>query len=1092
MDSDQFTNVELGLSDQKFSISTISTSECDKTERVPRTERKQSISQFPHDLASKSTIDSTQLCGTERPRSQTSRQVPVKAIFTDLPTAHSSITSGSARSRHGMTSPRNMEAPRQASQASIGSSLPDIVAESANDNSELAQPSRGVVCSNSSDKSSDISAETEDFVMSRAPLSVASPHPGSLSFQDKEDMACRLFMDGSGLGTDTANEASPTRDHFLDGDLQATEGKAAQSPEQGGVSSSHGSISDEMFLPPDDSTLGDMYARYMQYDMRDDLNDAWRDPQEVDDPDMLTFERRLNTPSNEGHRPEFELRGASNGQGGIAKLSHQPEARIRSEHRSKRTDLCIDSPRGMIPRLQSHSNIARKDDDHRNGSVVSAAPFGNQQALLGVSSRTYLHGNQQPASTCENPFAMTSASSIDGSTERTISDEERTPLERDISSALRRTSTGGTFTDGNFDSQEVFGQGLNLQSDTATFYRHSKLRAEEQAGTLEPNLGGLAEGNLPSLSESTQQFYQYDALEHTWLSTDQQNTVRVPIIQRAYFPESPPITPFDRSFGNEDPDSRDLNPNGDEEWETIGDSVTQSALYSRSGVERVSNGGVKQAGSSLANVSYQGSVAPFGTLDQFHSPRQIPRAHGGYFHPDNGRQRDIEQMHMLVSSPVSRTNQVNENLGRPGLPPSRGRSLPKPLTKHINPSGSAATNAASFTTSNSTSASAKNHAHTFNNHKHKSYFPEQDVLNSYVEKDITEQGIPLQNLFPRITDASRIMDWIDKSEVHKSSSKRQQQSSSLGTGPARKELLTKHIERAARAHNPIAMPDSTPESSSSPLAEKLQLNNKNAGDQQKSDTDIQHNVSKGPIQFIRSLPGAIYRDIRSTSEQRRLTRVNNPGPVHGGAEDDLINAPRPYCFLSPNYSVPDDMAPRQFLPIDGSVSLNQASQTGRHDLTYPSAIGPPRSEEWQMLYTDAQLQRMRETARAAGVYDSQITLTPAVSGQGSTSVSRMARAESPHLYRVRYGIRDPEIVHQERKIAIIVLCLCNFFPPLCLLYATSYLDEPLFWWSGGKFESFPMAQKKVAYWLSAIWGIFIIVGVTCGLSYVGGMNALDG
>ncbi|KAH8813213.1 hypothetical protein F5884DRAFT_669789 [Xylogone sp. PMI_703] len=631
----------------------------------------------------------------------------------------------------------------------------------------------------------------------------------------------------------------------------------------------------------------------------------------------------------------------------------------------------------------------------------------------------------------------------------------RMPLERDVSSALRRLSSYSAFSEGSSEAQDMLGEGLNLQSSAPDIHNRSLPLASPDR-QLRSEVENSDEGELSNGSEHTQTFYQQGAVAASWVSTHHQNTVRVPIFHDAYFPDSPPATPFNQLdlAGGEDTISHDQD-DGNGDWETVGDSITQSGLQSLQSVRGMYGGAVKQAGSSLANISDEGSLSSHPNMNNFEFPA---RKRNSFFNR-NSRQRglkDIKDTPIPIFFPTRRTSKVNGYLGRPESSTSRYMRRPRPLTNHTNPFRSPPPNVNSFSTFNTFDASSTtNHVRRSSGHKNRNYLSRLRITSSLEEEDITQQGIPLQNLPPAIPNTTHVVNWIDESKGHRT-----------------------------------VTPNDSTDSTDSLLIGHTPL------ERDVVQGGIRHVAGNGHAQLPREPPGALYRNIRSVSEQRcsnRLQINNNTENVtsQAGADDNTQNAFRPFSLLTSGPSPTlDSMAPHHLQPIHDPnfrrdfSSTTPDAQHQSNGLSYrPYHPGPPSSTDWQMLYTDAQLQKMRDDARAAGTYDSQATLTPAAIGRGSGRLPRMT-VESPHVYRVRRAVGDLEIAWRERRISIVVLCICNLFPPLLLLYATGYLDGIMVWWTKGKIEGFARSQKRVAFWLTAIWAACTIIGVACGIFYV--------
>ena len=79
----------------------------------------------------------------------------------------------------------------------------------------------------------------------------------------------------------------------------------------------------------------------------------------------------------------------------------------------------------------------------------------------------------------------------------------------------------------------------------------------------------------------------------------------------------------------------------------------------------------------------------------------------------------------------------------------------------------------------------------------------------------------------------------------------------------------------------------------------------------------------------------------------------------------------------------------------------------------------------------------------------------------------VARAESPHLWRIPRAPTEDQLRHQ-KDMGRMVLYLCMLFPPVCLFYAAGYLDVLIEWSTNGDLTEMPAFEKKIAWFVGGI------------------------
>jgi len=203
----------------------------------------------------------------------------------------------------------------------------------------------------------------------------------------------------------------------------------------------------------------------------------------------------------------------------------------------------------------------------------------------------------------------------------------------------------------------------------------------------------------------------------------------------------------------------------------------------------------------------------------------------------------------------------------------------------------------------------------------------------------------------------------------------------------------------------------------------------------------------------RQPPGAFYQGLRAVSDQKRLQVPSQ----HDGAAKSTGRHSTAKAYgkasLRP-LSLLNDRVPSTPLR---SVS-NQSDMGSSDDFVYRSPLAPPLRSTWQKLYSNSRLFELQQRAKADGVYSSRSTLPNSNEG-----LSRRHLYEPPKLTAPRDKDNlDPDVKIWKIRFSVVVLVLCCFFPPLLILFALGKMDGIMIWWSDGEFSGFGKAQKKWA------------------------------
>lgn len=203
----------------------------------------------------------------------------------------------------------------------------------------------------------------------------------------------------------------------------------------------------------------------------------------------------------------------------------------------------------------------------------------------------------------------------------------------------------------------------------------------------------------------------------------------------------------------------------------------------------------------------------------------------------------------------------------------------------------------------------------------------------------------------------------------------------------------------------------------------------------------------------RQPPGAFYQGLRAVSDQKRLQVPSQ----HDGAAKSTSRRSTAKAYGTASLrplSLLNDRLPSTPLR---NVS-NQSDMGSSDDFVYRSPLAPPLRSTWQKLYSNSRLFELQQRAKVDGVYSSRSTLPNSNEG-----LSRRHLYEPPKLTAPRDKDNlDPDVKIWKIRFSVVVLVLCCFFPPLLILFALGKMDGIMIWWSDGEFSGFGKAQKKWA------------------------------
>lgn len=621
--------------------------------------------------------------------------------------------------------------------------------------------------------------------------------------------------------------------------------------------------------------------------------------------------------------------------------------------------------------------------------------------------------------------------------------QERKPLEREVSEALRRASGFSFYSMGSisssilepgqrFLSQQVYDEAPSMSS-----------RPQKLEGILAVNSNFNAE---------ERNFYNQNALVPDQ-TTRHRHSIRVPIIHNGTYPDSPPISPahyLAPGFGRrsdlqdafllspltKDPveasNSRQTSPEDD--WETVGESAfgldgRQSREYTPAMFGSYGNYGastIHRAGSSIANTSDAGSLSIcVPEVDHFNSSTDRIAQHPAKIeYSGDYRLRELKKTNMPVLLPSYKGNKVNGYLANssraaPPNPAQWFRSDPKPLQKP--------------------------HRHPFRTTPPEVSSPQPSMPKSDRKK---------ANHFPRLSKAKREENLLTSSDNRPSSWQHIMTFASGGAVPGFNEDGTRKGKNRGNA-----------EASSENETEE----GADAGGDAEATTlarSLHERLERRPL--VRGPPGAFYQGLRSDGK-RRVT----------GPHQELKPARHPSRHGTKDYPT-NELRPLSLsLQLDHPAAPHRSPSQGSNGHFYRSPLTPPQRQTWRDLYTSEQMIEIERAAEQSASDRRRTEEWLHSSMRGSTMEDMAPRKffEAPTLYPPIRDSAQGSMSSTKDSVSMAVLFVCAFFPPLLGLYAAGYLDGIMRWATGGECTSFTRRGKKGALGLLVVWlvaGIFAL------------------
>lgn len=623
--------------------------------------------------------------------------------------------------------------------------------------------------------------------------------------------------------------------------------------------------------------------------------------------------------------------------------------------------------------------------------------------------------------------------------------QERKPLEKEVSEALRRASGLSFYSMGSISSSILEpGQRFLSQQVYNEVPQPMNSRPQKLEGILEAKSNANAE---------ERNFYNQNALVPDQ-TTRHHHSIRVPIVHNGTYPDSPPVSPaqylapdFNRrsdlqdafflSSLTKDPaetsNVRQTSPEDD--WETVGESGFgldrgQSRDYTPAIFGSYGNYGastIHRAGSSIANTSDAGSLSIcVPEVDHFNSSTDRIAQHPAKIeYSGDYRLRELKKTNMPVLLPSYKGNKVNGYLANssrvaPPNPAQWFRSDPKPLKKP--------------------------HRHPF-----KTTPPEVSSPRPSMPKSDRKKA----NHFPRLSKAKREGNLLTSSQSRPSSWQHIMTFATGGAVPGFNEDGTRNGKSRGNAEA----------TSEIEIEEGAEVD----GDAEATTParSLHQRLERRPL--VRGPPGAFYQGLRSDGK-RRVT----------GPHQDLKPARHPSRHGTKDYPT-NELRPLSLsLRLDHPAAPHRTPSQGSNGHFYRSPLTPPQRQTWRDLYTNEQ---MKEIERAAEQSTSDRRRTEEwlhSSMRGSTMENMAPRKffEAPTLCPPIRNSAQGSMSSTKNSVSMAVLFICAFFPPLLGLYVAGYLDGIMRWATGGECTTFTRRGKKGAWGLLFVWlvaGIFVLI-----------------
>jgi hypothetical protein len=1035
------------------------------------------------------------------------RQKPVRTVFDDLSTAHSSITSRTTRNKQHATSNPASEAWEEENSIPLQDLDPPTrrtyPAPLLLDNLPLPPLPAATVQHrlHKHSNESDLCLVAEDdkyFSEKQAKQNATKRKQPQNPMKGSSVYHTSLGAPPSSLPRNkvSLNNGSRSQRHKYESyaaslpfpDLGRTPARPEQSHGKAGQSSKiNTAASNAASSLPEGSTVGNIYNHYI-----DDDSEDWDDVQSEHDLGDGYPTQRFGSGGNgfsssstsKGQQSALEHRKQrraermkSGGQPPIAALPSLPDPSSR---------LLPSSSRGLGPSSSYEDTLDLLHLAEQSPLTLNQPVRANERNDMRVNQNLCgLEDSLQetlPHGITSNPFRHHKGPQIHISPaveENDDTNEERVPLDREISNALRRASNFSAYSDGSI-ATSIAENYRRFQSEQSTSNGLGMLHRQlENSPTVE------IDNEERTQAAAARAFYAQEAIPPKWIADRQHNMVRVPIQpQNNFYPVSPKVEEDEEEAG-------DAN-----DWETVGESGFDPEYKSSTPAM------FRQTGSSIADTSDAGTASThIPEITEYGSTERITQHPGHIEYHGDYRQRDLKRTNIPVMFPVYGGHKINgypQDSYRLRSPRNDYYHTPEPIRQpHANPFKSPPPPIDQKPSANRPYSSLKNRRQRPSKPNH---FPSPVSIKTNSSSDETEteqrrapSGRPARS--GAVQNFSRPSNWMDNytespeakrngaflEEIpHVAGSPNRPSSWHLATAFANGETVSGYTLNGVRI---------VPDAEQGRVGTDGFVEQKTYGGRHgPTGTREQNTLIKGP-------PGAFYRSLSRTQEERA------PSQKTEGTRK-LTNTYRQSSANGPTNSLrPLALAGRQDRPrtpldnidVDMDMYPNPSLSREPNDFIFESPRGAPKRKTWQDLYTDEQMAEFRATTGDGAGESRTSGLRTGLLG-GSDAPTRQ-RDRSVHLYeeprlwkgQQRRGFwsyeqpRERDRFDPERKIkkwSMVALVLCNFCPPLLLPFSMGMLDWVVTWFSTGQQNAFGRDEKHTAKLCMGVWTLLFAVAVT--------------
>jgi hypothetical protein len=699
--------------------------------------------------------------------------------------------------------------------------------------------------------------------------------------------------------------------------------------------------------------------------------------------------------------------------------------------------------------------------------------------------------------------------------------EDRQPLEREVSEALRRASNFSTYSDGSIASS-MLEHYANFQSQASSTNGMEIIRRridDSSVSVLE------LDEETRRVAVQAQAFYERGAIPSIWIADNAQNQVRIPIQRHNPFP-TPAISPEDDSNSRSEI-QKEQNDAGDDtnDWETVGESAFGTDF--KGSTPGMLGDIANRAGSSLANTSDDGTASTYiPEISNYGSTERIAQHPGNIQYFGDYRQRDLKKSKIPVFLPVYGEHKVNGYLAdsnRLRAPRSPFNHSPRPLDRlHTNPFTSPPPDVMTKGSGRKHfSSSYRDRSAPKSNHFPPSASVKTDL--SSEDGDDGEQYVAPRSLTPsapvrhaRAAFGAENYSWpfnrmngsFTEPEPAINSSNPTFLKPIIPISEQDRPSSWQHIMAYARGDSVEGYNDDGSRKDGASVVrigdcgimEERSFTYMQFSPCSKVETDgfVDQKTYSGkrglnnPQErktLVKGPPGAFYHGLtrpktnRSQSDRaERPARVNVPYR-NTNANHYPTNTLRPLSLVPGRQSrrvTSIDISPGPKGPNDNPFYGPNPSMNARpDDFRYISPLAPPRDEMWRRgLYTKEQMATFREQAKVDGIVsrkpqdpDTRTGLfSNRTSFKSGLSVCSKHLWEAPRLFQwPREPSARTDLASRKNKISWTLLCLCNLLPPLLILFAKSYMDGIIAWWTSGESIAFPKRFKTYAWIMLGVW-----------------------